>query len=210
MAILRNFHSRSARLFPAGMWRSDAGAFFARSALLLFLSLGLTLAISTTALAQREAEINKLKAAFIYQFANFVEWPEDTFESDNEPFVICIVGNDEIREVLRAAVRGKSVGNHPVRVQTSGGSGDLSNCQIAFIDESERRNTPDLIDRYMDQPILTVGDSEDFTKIGGIIHLYPQASKLRIEINVDAAKRAGLKISSKLLRLATVVHDDRS
>ena len=99
---------------------------------------------------------------------------------------------------------------HSIQVETSPDSEKASKCQIMFIDESMSRDAPDLIDDAENNAVLTVGDSSDFTKNGGMIRLYPQASKLRIEVNIDAAERANLKISSKLLGVATVVHDDRS
>ena len=207
MAVLGTLHSLSKRLFPAKLRGREAGGFCLRSLVLLVLSVVLTLAVSTPAVAQREAEINKLKAAFIFQFANFVEWPEEALGDDGDPFVICIVGNESLGEILKGAVRGKSVRGREVEIRTMDGSSDLTSCQIMFVDDEDRRDVPRVIDEYATQPVLTVGDSDDFTSEGGIIRLYPEASKLRIEINIDAAERAGLKISSKLLSLAKVVED---
>ncbi len=206
MAILRRIHNEASRSRERGGRRSEAVAFVLRFAIISVVSLALTLALSSTATAQRGAKINRLKAAFLYQFTNFVEWPDDAFEDEKAPFTICIVGNDELKDALETAVRSKFIAGRTPIVQSHSSSSDLSSCQIVFVDESERRRASDIVDRYMDRPILTVGDSDDFTKVGGIIRLYQQGSKLRIEINIDAAKRAGLKISSKLLSLGRVVH----
>ncbi len=104
MAILGRRHSSANRPLPGERRRGAAVAFVPRSALMLMLSVALTLAFSPSAQAQRGAELNRLKAAFIFQFTNFVEWPEDTFEDDSSPFVICVVGNDIVKEIIEWAV----------------------------------------------------------------------------------------------------------
>ncbi len=210
MAILRRTHNKANRPLLSGRRRSAAAAFLLRSGMMLMLSVVLTLALSPSAKAQRGAELNRLKAAFVFQFTNFVEWPDDAFEDDSSPFLIGIVGNDAVRDILAANVREKLVGGRKLIVRSFSSSSDLSSCQMIFVDDSEARSTSDIVDRYMDTPILTISDSDSFTKVGGVIRLYREASKLRIEINIDAAERADLKISSKLLSLSRVVHDDES
>ena len=210
MAILRHIRRSANRPLRREGRRGAAVAFLLRSALMLMLSLALSLILSSSATAQRGAELDRLKAAFIFQFTNFVEWPDDAFEDESSPFVIGIVGNDAVKNILEAAVRDKLIGGRKASVRSFSSTSDLSSCQIVFVDESEARRAPDIVDRYADQPILTIGDSDKFTKLGGVIRLYQEARKLRIEINIDAAERAKLKISSKLLSLSRVVHDDDS
>lgn len=210
MAILKRRHSSANRLLLCEGHRGAAVAFVLRSALMLALALALSLVLSSAVMAQRGAELNRLKAAFIFQFTNFVEWPEGTFEDNSSPFVIGVVGNDTVKDIIESAVRRKLIAGRKVSVRSFSGASDMSSCQIIFVDKSEGRSTLDIVDRYMDQPILTISDSDRFTKLGGIIRLYQEASKLRIEINIDAAERAKLKISSKLLSLGRVVHDNDS
>ena len=210
MAILEHRHSSANRPLLREGRRGAAAAFLMRSVLMLMLSLALSLALSSSAMAQRGAELNRLKAAFIFQFTNFVDWPDDTFEDDSSPFVIGIVGNDAVKDILEMAVKQKLIGGRRPIVRSFSSSSDLSSCQIVFVDESEERSASDIVDRYMEQPILTISDSDDFATEGGVIRLYRESSKLRIEINIDAAERAKLKISSKLLSLGRVIHDDDS
>lgn len=210
MAILKHGHSSANRPLPRGKRRSAAAGFVLRSTLMLMLSVVLTLASPPSAKAQRGAELNRLKAAFVFQFTNFVEWPDDAFEDDSSPFLIGVVGNDAVRDILETAVREKLIAGRKPSVRSFSSTGDLSSCQIIFVDESEARNASDIIVRHVDKPILTISDSDSFTKVGGVIRLYRKSSKLRIEINIDAAERADLKISSKLLSLSQVVHDDES
>ncbi len=208
MAILGRRHSSANRPLPRERRRGAVVTFSMRAALVL--SVVLTLTLSQSAQAQRGAELNKLKAAFIFQFTNFVEWPADAFENNSSTFVIGVMGNDTVKDIIESAVKGKTISGRKVSVQSVSSTSDLSSFQIVFVDNSERRSVPDLVDRYMDHPILTIGDSDSFTKEGGVIRLYRQGSKLRIEINIDAAERAKLKISSKLLSLGRVVHDEES
>lgn len=215
MAILKRRHSLANRLLlcagTTGLVKGRGGAavvFLLRSALML--TLALSLALSSSVMAQRGAELNRLKAAFIFQFTNFVEWPDDAFENDSSPFVIGVVGNDAVRDILETAVQQKLIAGRKPSVRSFSSTSDLSSCQIIFVDKSEARNASDIVDRHMDRPILMISDSDRFTKLGGVIRLYQERSKLRIEINIDAAERANLKISSKLLSLSRVVHDNGS
>lgn len=208
MAILGPAHTNSRRPRERGGRRSEMAVFVLRSVLILIASIGLVMLLSPAAKAQRGADINELVAAFVYQFTNFVEWPEDAFESADSPYIIGVIGNDKVEKGLELAVRRKSVAGRRLLIQSFDAADDLSSCQIVFIADSEKQSVADIVDRYMDKPILTVGDSDEFTKVGGIIRLYEEANKLRIEINIDAAERANLKISSKLLGLGRIVRDN--
>lgn len=208
MAILGLRHNRlQAGLFGGiGHRRHYVGRFVVACAFLASLVVA-TLIFAPAAEAQREADANKVKAAFVFQFANFVEWPDEAFESDRAPFIITIVGNEEIEKLLADAAKDKRVQGRPIRVEDGDASDDLSKCHIVFVDDSQSGSGTELIDRYMDSPVLLVSDSEEFTKDGGTIRLFERSNRLKIEINVDAAERANLQVSSKLLSLATVVHD---
>lgn len=151
---------------------------------------------------------SSVKAAFVYQFANFVEWPENSFENSNSPLKIGVVGDDELLAALRKIVAGKKIGRRSVEIVTNGFSGDdFHDCHILFIGANDQESLSAYIEQRDDLTVLAVSDSPNFTRDGGIIRLYGADKKIGIEINIDAAKRAKLHISSKLLRLATVVHD---
>ena len=147
MAILRHIRRSANRPLRREGRRGAAVAFLLRSALMLMLSLALSLILSSSATAQRGAELDRLKAAFIFQFTNFVEWPDDAFEDESSPFVIGIVGNDAVKNILEAAVRDKLIGGRKARVRSFSSTSDLSSCQIVLVDESEARRAPDSVDR---------------------------------------------------------------
>lgn len=151
---------------------------------------------------------SSVKAAFVYQFANFVEWPEASFENINSPLKIGVAGDDELLEALRKIVAGKKIGLRSVEIVTNGIlDDDFHDCHILFIGANDQKSLAAFIKRRNGSAILAVSDSPSFTRDGGIIRLFDADKKIGIEINIDAAERAQLRISSKLLRLATVVHD---
>lgn len=151
---------------------------------------------------------SSVKAAFVYQFANFVEWPETSFENRNSTLKIGVVGDEELLAALRKIVVGKKIGQRSIEIITNGLLEDnFKECHILFIGTNDQKSLSTYIERRDALPVLAVSDSPSFTKNGGIIRLFGADKKIRIEINIDAAERAQLRISSKLLRLATVVHD---
>ena len=157
--------------------------------------------------AQRAASIDEVKAAFVYQFANYITWPSNVFPDDTAPFNIGIVGNSTVAELLRESVRDKDVGGRPVLVREVEGPEEAATCQIVFLDHSDDKRVDDYLAALTNKPVLTVSDDNNFTEEGGIIKLYEEQKKLRIEINVDESARSKLEISSKLLGLAKVVRD---
>jgi hypothetical protein len=156
---------------------------------------------------RREAALEyEVKAAFLYKFAKFVEWPEDAPVADRPAVVIGVLGVDPFGEALDAAVRGKTVNGRALSVRRFAELRDLEPCQILFVSASEGRRLPEILTRLGGSPVLTVGEPETFTRDGGIVRLVTEDNKVRFEINVDAAEHAGLRISSKLLALARIVH----
>ena len=151
---------------------------------------------------------SSVKAAFVYQFANFVEWPEASFENISSPLKIGVAGDDELLEALRKIVVGKKIGLRSVEIVANGVlDDDFHDCHILFNGANDQKSLAAYIKRQNGSAILAVSDSPSFTRDGGIIRLFDADKKIGIEINIDAAERAHLRISSKLLRLATVVHD---
>lgn len=155
----------------------------------------------------QKAERDELKAAFVFQFANYVEWPETAFKDAAAPIVIGIVKNESVAKTLTASVRGKTVGERSIEIVRVDEEKEADKCHILFIDSADDKRVDDFLSIVRTKPVLTVSDDNNFTEEGGIIKLFEQASKLRIEINIDEAERSGLTISSKLLSLAQVVHD---
>lgn len=147
----------------------------------------------------------QLKAAYIYHFAQFVEWPPSAFPQANSPLIIGVLGENPFGNDLRRTVQGKLLGNHPIVVQEFHSLSDLTNqCQILFISSSEKR-LPDIFTSLNGTSTLTVGESDRFAEAGGMIRFVPEGGKIRFQINQTAVEKAGLKMSFKLLSLASKV-----
>lgn len=156
--------------------------------------------------AQR-AEIDEVKAAFVFQFANYVQWPDASFENESAPIVIGIVDNEKMIKALSTSVQGKTVGKRGFKVVAVTKDDEAQACHILYIDESDEERVDEYLSAVREKSVLTVSSDDNFTREGGIIRLFEAQNKLRLEINVDEAERAQLTISSKLLSLAQVVHD---
>ena len=147
----------------------------------------------------------QVKALFLFNFLQFVEWPEGAFPSPDAPVTIGILGDDPFGPVLDETLRAETVRNRPLVIVRSSRLEDLKNCHLLFIGKSERNRLAAHFSQLEGAPALTVGDTEGFASRGGIINFYLDGKKLRFEINPDAAQRAGLKLSSQLLSLGKIV-----
>ncbi len=158
------------------------------------------------ATAQDQPSEYQVKAAFLYHFAEFTEWPAGAFDSPGSPFVIGILGPDPFGKDLERTIGGKEIRNHPIRLLRLGSLDDASQCHIVFVSRSSGAdsNTHRLLERA---GILSIGEAPDFLKAGGMIRLQMRENKVRFAVNAVAAERAGLRISSKLLRLGLKVED---
>lgn len=145
-----------------------------------------------------------IKAALLYNFAKFAEWPVDAFAGATAPLRICILGDDPFGAALDALV-GKQVHERPLAIARILALAETARCQILFVSESESARLTEILDYVGGHPILTVADFSRFAQSGGIIGLKTVDNHSRIEVNIDAVNRAGLKLSSKLLRLAETV-----
>lgn len=146
-----------------------------------------------------------VKAAFLYNFAKFVEWPAHTFKSPKDPITICVFDQSSFANALEDVVAGKTVEGRPLVVRRILEITPKCNCQILFVGSSERKRFRALAASMKDAPILVVGEAEGFATIVGIINLKLENGKIRFEINLEAAERSQLRISSKLLSLAEIV-----
>lgn len=151
-----------------------------------------------------------LKAAFLFNFAQFVEWPPSASPPADEPFVIGVLGQDPFGAILDEIVRNETVQGRPIVVQRFRSVDGVGRCQILFISASEDARAREILAALAGRGLLTVGESEPVAAAGGVIRFLVVNNKLRLRINVEAASREQLKISSKLLRLAEVVGQGRS
>jgi len=147
----------------------------------------------------------QVKAVFLFNFAQFVDWPAGTFPSAQAPLVIGVLGNDPFDGFLDDTIRDEKVNDHPLVVQRYQRVEEIGACHILFISQSESGRLDRILARLKDRNILTVGDEEDFARRGGMIRFVTENNKIRLRINMDAAKAAELTISSKLLRPAKIV-----
>jgi hypothetical protein len=146
-----------------------------------------------------------VKAAFLFNFAKFAEWPA---LPSGGPIVLCVVGNEAVAVALAETVRGQNIGGHPLDVLRPPDSA-WRTCQLLFIADADARRASAGLSAIKAVPVLTVSDSKGFAQTGGIIELYVDAGRMRFAINVDATARSGLSLSSRLLGLAKVVRDGR-
>lgn len=151
----------------------------------------------------------QVKAAFLFNFAQFVEWPTNAFPKAPAPFVIGILGNDPFGTALDEIVRGEKVSNRPFVVQRYQQTEEIKACHVLFINESSNKRLAEILAELKGKNILTVGDTEGFARQGGMICFMTEKNKIRFRINVEAAKSAGLTISSKLLKAAEIVAPEK-
>ena len=157
---------------------------------------------SATEVAFKEYQI---KAAFLFNFAKFVEWPYKAFPNEISPLVIGVLGEDPFGHVLEELVENQTINGRKLVIKRFRRIEELKICHILFISPSEKKAVPEILASLKNRHILTVSDIDRFAARGGIICFVQQNSSIHFEINVEAAKTAELKISSKLLRLAQVV-----
>lgn len=178
---------------------------------LTLLVLLLTLFGADRAAAQTSSEYD-LKAVFLFNFAQFVEWPRSAFASPDAPFVIGILGDDPFGATLDTIVHGETVHGRPFSVRRYGTLEDLhaAPCHVLFVSKSEGARAGAVLSALKDHAILTVGESSQFTASGGVVQFLIINNKVRVRINMGVARDKHLSISSKLLRVAEVVDEPRS
>ena len=143
-----------------------------------------------------------VKAAFLFNFAKFVEWPEGAFRGSDEPLTFCVLGEGPLGGELERAVAGKTVGGRATAVRRLSQLAGLAECRILFVASSERTRFDQILAAVGDRAILTVGEEEGFNRAGGIISFVVRQSRVRFRIERELAVRSGLRLSSRLLELS--------
>jgi len=149
----------------------------------------------------------QLKAAFLFNFAKFIEWPPSTFSSPTSSFAICILGDDPFGKAIDDVLRGKTIREHPVIIMRCKDVAEARHCHILFISSSERKHLPEVFAALRGTNTLAIGETDGFAASGGAIQFTIEEARVHFLINPDAAERSGLQISSKLLALARIVRD---
>jgi hypothetical protein len=172
-----------------------------RPQLAFVLALALAMPVALPAQAAKEYEV---KAAFLFNFTRFVDWPPS---SGGGPFCIGVAGADPFGGALEEFVKGRSAGGRAIAVKYFKPGEESAACEIVFISGADARKMRAALGRLQHAAVLTVGEGPDFCHSGGVIAFQVGDNKVSLEINPEAAQRARLQISSKLLSLATLVRD---
>jgi hypothetical protein len=159
-------------------------------------------AVSPTSLDSTVSSEYAVKAAFLLHFSQFVEWPASTLPRASGPLTYCTIGDDPFLGALDETLKGKSVGNHALAVQHLTARDQIDGCQILFIGAQEKKALNEVSIKAERYSVLIVGESDHFTRDGGMIGFFLENNKVRFDINLEATARAKLKISSRLLLLA--------
>ncbi len=173
-----------------------------REAIALVVSLAAGACCGACAAAPSEYDV---KAVFLFNFSQFVSWPAAAFGASDAPMVIGVLGSDPFGRQLDAVVKGEHAGDHPLEVRRYNDVSQITDCHILFIDRSEAAQLGAIVQALRGRSILTVSDIENAALAGVMIDLVMQNDRIRLRINVRAARAGGLTISSKLLRPAEIV-----
>ena len=153
-------------------------------------------------LQAQEPEEYRVKAAFLFHFAQLVDWPAETDMGRDHSLLVCTLGEDPFHGVLENMIAGKTVGNRTIRIRHLKRADSAPVCQILFLGKDESTHEPSLLAALHNAPVLTVGETDSFLNAGGMICFLLKESKVRFAINLGAAESAHLKIGSRLLILA--------
>jgi hypothetical protein len=146
----------------------------------------------------------QVKAVFIFNFTQFVDWPSTSFSAENAPLVIGVLGENPFGPYLDEIVSGEKVKGHPVLIQHFDDAEEIKTCNILFVGLSDPKKSEQVISALKERSILTISEQPGFLIQGGMIKLFMKKNNVRFEINPEATKEAGLVLSSKLLRLAEI------
>ncbi len=152
----------------------------------------------------------EVKAAFLFNFTKFVEWPDRTFDDPHAPIAIGIVGDDPFGDALASIVAGQKVQGRGIVIRKENFGDDLRHCQVLFISASERHHSGQIVAGLQDASVLTVSDLEGFAATGGVIQFVMQESRVHFIVNLGAATQSKLRVSAKLLALAQVVNSSQA
>src|SRR5713226_5324723 len=176
--------------------------------LALFMTMSFVVVAPLRSQETRSPTEYEVKAAFIYNFARYIQWPKES--PTNTPFVIGVIGKDPFGVALDDAILGQKIQGRPVVIKRFTNIDNVANCDILFVCASESGRLQQIFGALHQAPVLTIGDVDQFAERGGMINLTTEDKRIRFEMNVQAIGRSGLKAGSQLLRLARIVTEPRS
>ena len=150
-----------------------------------------------------------VKAAYLYNFGRFVEWPEKASANQGGPFTVCVLGQDPFGPSLDATLAGETIGGRTIVAKRISSAEESGNCQILFLSLADESRLNKIVEELDKKAVLTVSDMPQFVKRGGMIQFVLEGKKVRFEVNLSATQHAGLTVSSELLKVATAVRRDR-
>jgi len=146
----------------------------------------------------------QVKAAFLYNFTQFVEWPDSAFASKDSPFILATVGDDPFDGILERVTADKTASDRPIHVVHYDSPDHIGDCQVLFVPAAQEASMKEILDKLDKKSVLTVGETETFTPSGGSMRFFLEENRMRFEINTDVVDEAGLKVSAKLMKLARI------
>jgi uncharacterized protein DUF4154 len=161
---------------------------------------------ASTAVGQDVTEPS-LKAAFIFNFAKFTEWPQDVLPA-SAPFVACVLGDGSVSTALERTIKGRLLSGRGISVSRVEAGGPLRSCHLLYVSAVTATQAAEILAAVQGAPVLTISDVDGFARLGGIAHVFVENGKMRFDLNLELAKRSRLQLSSKLLSLASRVHDE--
>jgi hypothetical protein len=173
---------------------------------LILLALCFWTGFASKATAQRATEYD-VKAAFLFNFARFVTWPDSAFANADERLVIGVIGKDPFGPILRETIQDKMAQNRSLTVRNVESSKDIRGCHILFVGAATREEVSKIVSQVGENPVLTVSEQNHFCQLGGMVNFLLVSRRVRFEINPHAVERSGLSVSSRLLKLARIVED---
>lgn len=147
----------------------------------------------------------QIKAGFVFNFTKFIEWPTDAFADPESPIVLGVLGDSPITDLLIETAAGKTVNGRAVTIRRFNEGQDPRTCHILFVSSSEQKRALQILEKVKGSSVLTVSETSGFAQAGGMINFFVEGNKVRLEINLDAAGQARLKISAKVIAVARLV-----
>jgi hypothetical protein len=153
----------------------------------------------------RSASEDQIRSAFLYQLAQYVEWPGP---ASKDAMRFCVLGQDDLAEMMGSALKDKAIQGRLITISKLVRADQLAGCHVAFVGLTRRKQLQELFERWEYPPVLLVGETDGFADSGGMVNLKIDAGRISIEINLNACRRAGLDVRSQLLRLARIVPEE--
>jgi len=164
------------------------------------------LLLGVTTIRAQDVTEPSLKAAFVYNFAKFTEWPDDVLPASGS-FSACVLDDGPVGDALERVVKGRQLSGRQIVVQRVRPGSPLRGCHLLFVSGLNESQVGSVVAAVRGASVLTIGDGDDFARLGGIAHVFVENGKMRFDLNLDLARRSRLQLSSKLLSLAARVHE---